>query len=432
VSNLDVSRSHGYTALEQAAGWLRFKWLLPVLVAIALFLAFVTWSWSRIDLDTTSTPFIYAIFLSIFFSALPAVICFVQNVSRRRQLSKLMSLASYPVGNTVYFQVAARNVDSIRLVMDADYAVPIFLLFIINCAGFLAILIAFSHPALFNVASVLLGGIQDQTDASAFALYQKQTFAIVAFAFLGSYVYAIGRILDRINNGDLYPISIYYYIARVIIACAAAAVLRHTLGVFGDASNSFLPQGVSKDAAPIMLLIGFAIGFSPDLFILAIVRKAFQAMKVWGARADPPEDVRPTSLPLLMIDDLSRDKVDRLNELEIDSAQALAQQNPFMLLPRLPYDLGLLVDWIAQAQLYVLVRDAKLKALRDILVHDAFELEVRLADDQARPGACTALGLPEAAAAALLHQLQRNAAYVRLREVKDAMLLLTTDDDPSG
>jgi hypothetical protein len=52
-------------------------------------------------------------------------------------------------------------------------------------------------------------------------------------------------------------------------------------------------------------------------------------MKIWGSRAEPDEKVRPKSLPLLMIDDLTRDKIDRLNELEIDSAEVLAQQTRF-------------------------------------------------------------------------------------------------------
>jgi hypothetical protein len=51
-----------------------------------------------------------------------------------------------------------------------------------------------------------------------------------------------------------------------------------------------------------------------------------------------------------MLDDLTKEKVDRLNELGIDSAQVLACQNPFIIWPKLPYDLGLIVDWIAAAQ----------------------------------------------------------------------------------
>ena len=107
------------------------------------------------------------------------------------------------------------------------------------------------------------------------------------------------------------------------------------------------------DKTQLLVLIAFVIGLAPDLFILAMARKAFQAIKVFGHKGDPKRKTRPTALPLLMIDDLTKDKIDRLNELGIDSAQVLACQNPFLIWPRVPYDLGLVVDWIASAQLYV-------------------------------------------------------------------------------
>jgi hypothetical protein len=267
----------------------------------------------------------------------------------------------------------------------------------------------------------LLGGLQDLTDKTGLAQYQMQTFAVIAMAFFGSYIYALGRILDRINNGDLYPISLYYYSSRMIVACVASAVLRHTVRIFGDTSDALFSGGLSNGAMPLLLLLGFGIGFAPDLFVMAMIRKAFQAMKIWGSRAEPDEKVRPKSLPLLMIDDLTRDKIDRLNELEIDSAEVLAQQNPFRLLPRVPYDLSLIVDWIAQAQLYALVRDDVLQKLRAIYIRNLFDLDIRLKDDQARQQVCQALGVPETAAKAVLQQLECDTSYLRLREVKEAM-----------
>jgi hypothetical protein len=213
-----------------------------------------------------------------------------------------------------------------------------------------------------------------------------------------------------VNNNDLYPISLYYYASRIIIACVVAAVMRHTAEVFGVSSSAML------------LLLGFAIGFAPDLFVVAITRRAFQTLKIWGSRDDPSETTRPTSLPLLVIDDLTREKIDRLNELGIDSAQTLARQNPFLLLPRLPYDLGLIVDWIGQAQLYALVRDEKLMLLRAMMIRDAFDLYIRLQDENARPEVAQALGISAPAALALMSQLDQDQSFARLRQVRVAML----------
>jgi len=152
-----------------------------------------------------------------------------------------------------------------------------------------------------------------------------------------------------------------------------------------------------------------------------MLRRAFQIVKIRGTRNDPDPADLPTSLPLLMIDDLSREKIDRLGELGIDSAQILSQQNPFLLLPRLPYDLGLLVDWIAQAQLYVLAKDKGLKALRAIQVRHIFDLEIRLSDPACQAAICAAMGAAPSAATAIALELASDSAFLRLREVRDAL-----------
>jgi hypothetical protein len=121
------------------------------------------------------------------------------------------------------------------------------------------------------------------------------------------------------------------------------------------------------------------------------------------------------------IDDLTREKIDRLNELGIDSAQMLAKQNPFLLLPRLPFDLGLLVDWIAQAQLYVLVKEAALAELRKKYVRDIFDLYIRLQNDGSRAAICTSMKIEDADGKVLAVQLEQDASFVRLRETRDAL-----------
>jgi len=399
------------------------RWLLPIILTIGISLFIIENYWNMMSryrgADTVSIYF--GILLAILLSLLPPLLCVVQNVSRRRQLSKLESLKPLSLTKTSAYRLAVNWVDSIRLVVDTDYALPIFLFFFVNFIGFLALFAAYSRPLLFDTASVLLGGLFDRSDVTKLELYQLQTFCVVAMAFMGSYVYALGRILDRINNNDLYPISLYYYIVRTVIACTAASILRHTLTVFGDGIDQMVPGASTSGAAPMLLLLGFAVGFAPDLFILAMTRKAFQAIKVWGTRADPGEGTRPTSLPLLMIDDLTREKIDRLNELGIDSAQMLAGQNPFLLLPRLPYELGTLVDWVAQAQLYVLVKDSGMQTLRRRYIRDIFDFHIRLQNEPGCGDICTALGLSAGTGRSLLQQLNEDPSYLRLKQIRDEL-----------
>ena len=408
-------------SMNASDGWRRLKWLLPIPIALIVVIWLMFQYRDILKIEPSNVVTIsFAVALAFILSGLPAVLCFVSNVSRRRQLSKLESLRLLPVGKTMFFQTAQSSIDSIRLVVNSDYALPIALFFLLTFAGFLTVLIAYSREQYFAIPSVLLGGLQDRHLAT-FTTYQLQTFCVIAMAFIGSYIYSLSRIIERINNNDLYPISLYYYTVRIIVACAAAAVLRHTIGVLGGGAIDRRLDDVSAVGAPLLLLIAFAVGFAPDLFIVAISRKAFQTLKIWGARTDPDEKSRPTSLPLLMIDDLSRDKIDRLNELGIDSAQVLARQNPFLLLPRLPFDLGLLVDWIGQAQLYTLVKDASLQKLREKYVRDIVDLLVRLECKEAQAEICRILGLSDCVGAALLRQLEEDPSFLRLREVKDAL-----------
>ena len=220
---------------------------------------------------------------------------------------------------------------------------------IITLIGFVAISLGLADRDVFQKSYMLLGGWKAATPeaVATLATYEAQTFVVAAAAFLGCYVYAVSRLLDRVNNNDLYPISLYYYTVRVVVAVVIAVVIRHTAAFLGVAE-------------PVLILVAFAAGISPDLFLIALVRRGFQALKIWGVRSDPPSNTHPLSLPLLMVDDLSCDKIDRLNELGIDNAQVLARQNPFLLWPRLPYDLSLILDWIGQAHLYTFVRDGRL------------------------------------------------------------------------
>ena len=331
----------GADGRDRTGGLVRAVPVLATFGIAAVFAAMLFYFWPllRQPPGVGVLPTVLGAALTLFLSVLPGAVCVVQNTTKRRQLAKLDSLSDAPVGRTTLFRAAHAAIGSIREVgVDAVYGVPILVFGLLNMVAFAAVLLGY-RSEYFAAPSVLLGGLTSLADAPD-ARYQIGTFEVVAVAFLASYVYSLGRLLDRINNNDLYPISVYYYACRAVVACVAAAVLRHTAAAFGLTGN------------PALLLAAFAVGFAPDLYVLALLRSAFRALKVWGAREDPAPGASPPSMPLLAVDDLTREKIDRLGELGIDSAHFLAKQNPFLLLPRVPYDLAVLVDWIAQAQLY--------------------------------------------------------------------------------
>jgi hypothetical protein len=341
---------------------------------------------------------------------LPAAICVAQTVTRRRLRAKLDSVNDLTLGGTTYFTGARKTFESIvPAAITGDYLVPLLMNIVSTFLIMLVLLNGFNfkemlqHPRFFLDGIPLAGQTPEQL-----SLYQQGTFAVMGAAFVGNYVYTISQLLSRVNNHDLFPISLHFYTARAIIAMTTACILRHTIKAFGPSETD------------LVLLLGFAAGLAPDLLIVALSRRAFQYLKVWSSREDGA-GARPTSLALLQIDDLTREKIDRLSELGIDSAHALSRQNPFLIWTRLPYDVGLIIDWIAQAQLYVMVRDEAMAKLRTLLVTDIFDFRTRL-NGESVASVLAALGLAASDAAALREQIDNDEAYKRLLEVRIALL----------
>ena len=135
----------------------------------------------------------------------------------------------------------------------------------------------------------------------------------------------------------------------------------------------------------------------------------------------------PSNLNLLMIDGLANEKIDRLAELGISDAQVLSCQNPLILWVRLPYDLALIVDWIAQAQLYVCLREEGFRKAREQQIGDIHKFVSVLSNAAAASDLCGELGLKPSYVAPLLASFNESPYFVRLREVKQAML-----PEPSG
>ena len=396
----------------------------PVFLSIALlgFLAWQQWS-SFATLVGLKVPAPAILAVAFLLSLMPVYVCVVHNVTRARQLRKLDSLAGSAVATTTYFKAARRTVQSAGVSpVGSDYFASISVYATLLMIGFSVIGLGLAAPGQLEIPSVVLAGwsaanatvtgmaaAPHSPELHALVDYQVKTFVVVSIAFIGAYVYALTRLLDRINNNDLYPLTLYYYATRSIIAVFVAAVLRHAW------STVYLPESSA------LVLVGFVVGMAPDSFITAMTRQAFKLVNVSAIRADPSPDTMPATLPLLMIDDLGHDKIDRLNELGIDNAQTFSRLNPFLLWPRLPYDLTLIVDWIGQAHLYALLKDAKLAKVRARLVRDSFDLQLRLADRDARTSIIADLEMTADEVPSLLRQLETDPAFVRLRQVREAL-----------
>jgi hypothetical protein len=409
--------------------------LLAVVIAVPFFatgLLLYGYAAEALEEPTLIMLGVARVIVAMILAALPLLISYAQAIARDRQMVKLASIKDAPLARTKHYIVAFNAVSKFRPVsLDRHYTLSMMTLAAVLIIGFS--LIAFAPMLLGTMImkhpSFLLGGIEiiEATrvrinDYKAndpllldLAKYQTGTLVALTAAFLGSYVYTLYRLLERVTNNDIYPISYYYYSARILIACVVAAVVRHSLSWWIDPTN----LGAGQSQA--IILICFAIGFAPDLFIVSLLRKAFQVAKIVGTQSDPDAKQMPTSMSLLMIEGMSREKIDRLNEIGIENALVLSCQNPFMLWTRLPFDASLIVEWIAQAQLYRWVKEEGMAGLRKAHINNVFELYEHLRDPAARGIVCAVSGMDPKAGNAFLTALTNDPMFDRLLEVRSAM-----------
>ncbi len=354
---------------------------------------------------------IVSMLIAMMMTAVPVCLCLVQGVARGRHLEGLDSFRGTPLAGTLSYQYAYAHICAVKPTnIGYDYVLPMLAFAIVVLFGAVAVNCAFLEKFYFDIASPVLGALTVVDGAGTPEAYQRGTFVAGAFAFLGAYIYVLYRLLQRLNTDDITPIIFYRYASHIVIAYIVATAVRHSADSMGlDSANWLVP-------------VSFVVGFSPDLFVSALTSRVLSHLKIFGTREDPAAANQPNALPLGMIDELKQAQIDRLSELGIQSAQDLAKCNPFLLEPRVPFELMQIIAWIAQAQLYVLVRDQALAALRALSVPDIFALHQRLQDPGAGAAAAAAINLPGAAAEALVAQLERDPAFVQLREVRDALI----------
>ena len=119
----------------------------------------------------------------------------------------------------------------------------------------MVLLIGHANPGTPDKFRFMLSGIQTvPVDALQKQNYELETGAVIAFAFLGAYIWSIQYLIRRIANFDLSPMSFLRVTGQVILACATATVLRHTLPI------SRIPSGWHQT----VLLAAFIVGFFPN------------------------------------------------------------------------------------------------------------------------------------------------------------------------
>jgi hypothetical protein len=391
------------------------KIIFALVLAVVLVGAIYVLRGSNFEASSDTVGPLVSLFVAALFALAPLLACFAHTISIDRQKEKLNGLILPNLKKTQYFTIAKATLESIRpaSVKEPDFIIPMLLFAVIIVFCSLISFMALFWFTAFVPKSTLLGGLhvlQEGLTASEIATYQSGTLVVSAVAFVGAYLALFNRLLNQINNNDIYPISFHYFSVWLITAMVLAAMMRHFASVFG----------VNDSAA--LMAIALAIGAVPAPFFTAFIHWAFGKLNISGDKDDPGRENMPSNLNLLMIDGLANEKIDRLSELGISDAQVLSCQNPLILWVRLPYDLTLIVDWIAQAQLYVCLREEGFRKARALQIGDIHKFVSVFSNSAGASDLCGDLGLKPAYVAPLLASFNDSPCFVRLREVKEAML----------
>ncbi|WP_126456858.1 hypothetical protein [Sulfuriflexus mobilis] len=191
-----------------------------------------------------------------------------------------------------------------------------------------------------------------------------QNLQVSVFAFMGAFIWSLTYIMRRLYVIDLDSNAFYSVGVRIILSNFIAIIF---FLAFEDKILTSFPGWIPA--------IAFFVGWFP--------RRVFQYMKekvfyLIGMRA---KEAR--SLPLEMIQGTQLFQRTRLSEAGIDDTENMANANLLELLIRTPFNPRLLIDWIAQAKLYLIFRD-KIYTLREAKIRTIFDFVDVMRDDSSR------------------------------------------------
>ncbi len=184
-----------------------------------------------------------------------------------------------------------------------------------------------------------------------------QSVSVLAFAFLGGFIWSATNIIRRLIANDLAP-SVYYSAGiRILLASVVALVLSFLLG---DKSG---PEFIGFKSS--LSAIAFLTGMFPERFLQYLI-KVFQKLV-------NPDNLNTDQLSLYRIQGISMQHKERLEEMGIDNAQNLATASLTQLLIETPYKSRQILDWIGQAKLLCYAKE-DMEKLQSVGIRTVFDL----------------------------------------------------------
>jgi hypothetical protein len=167
------------------------------------------------------------------------------------------------------------------------------------------------------------------------------TAAILPFAFLGAYLFAVLTSLRSYLRGDLLPKAYSQIAARMLVVVTLAAVL-------GALSQALAPTAQAQPSYSAWLLaLAFFAGLVPNTALQFLSESTRRAFPLWGgARMSEPQ-------PLTMLEGIDLYDRARLEQEGVTTLGGLVYGDLIDLMIQTRIPTGRLVDWLDQAVLQI-------------------------------------------------------------------------------
>jgi hypothetical protein len=194
-------------------------------------------------------------------------------------------------------------------------------------------------PVLLCTWIFALGWVMVLARESTFDVATKLTAGdVLAFAFMGGYVFALQMLVRRYFQADLRPSAYLNAVVRVLTAVVVAGVVWR-----GQVAGLVRPGDWTESQ---QLALSFGIGFFPIAGLQAL-------QGVFSAAVRRVVPTLASCYPLGDIDGLNLWYESRLLEEGIEDMQNLATANLVDVILHTRVPVGRLVDWVDQAHLYL-------------------------------------------------------------------------------
>ncbi len=219
-----------------------------------------------------------------------------------------------------------------------------------------------------NQASLLLFGIYHLKEKNMELLdYNMLSVLSMVMALLGSYVWAVQYIFRRLVTIDLSPSAYYSIGIRMVLSCFVALIFHHFLRAlpYSSATLRMLP------------VVAFFTGMFPQRMIHFMLER-LERTNIFPSKSSEKAD----NLPLDMIEGMNLYNKVRLAEVGIENAQALAKADLVELILKTAFKPRQILDWIAQAMLYLYFK-SDIDKLRRFGIRNVLEFKENITEENA-------------------------------------------------